>query len=311
MDLKDLKCVVAIAEMGSFIRASERLNMSQPSVSARIRTLEAKFGVQLFTRNARGIQITQEGEDLLRHAQLILRQVKNAEADMTAYRSSPVGLVLVGLPTSLTARLSAPLLERCMAEMPHVKLRIVESMSGYITRWLCDEVLDIGITFGSSAPPNIDAEPLAREDLLLVAKSASDLASLTDEDGEVPFTRLSDVQLILPGPEHGLRTLIEGQARQQAVDIRVVVEIDSFGEIKRLVSMGFGYTIMSSAAFYYGFGPDLSAATIGKPAISRVVNLAMLAGGGQSRATKEVARCLRETIRTKTDGEKWFARAIE
>lgn len=310
MDLKDLRCVVSIAESGSFVAASERLNMSQPSVSARIRGLEADLGAELFVRGARGVTLTQLGEELLRHARSILRQVHDAEADMLAFRASPVGLVRVGMPTSLTAALTMPLLDLCMADMPNVRLRIVESMSGYIGNWLQDGTLDLGVTFGSSPPPDIELEPLAREDLLLVGRDREAMAPLLDEAGHVPFIRLSQVPLILPGPEHGLRALVEDVARQQAVRLGVVVELDAFGEMQQLVARGLGYTVMSSAAFNYGFRPDLSAALILRPTVSRIVNLARVAGRVPSRAVNEVAQRLRQVVQMRAGDDAWLAHSI-
>ncbi len=310
MDLKDLRCVAMIAETGSFVAAAERLNMSQPSVSARIRRLEADLGTELFARSARGVSPTAQGEELLRHARSILRQMQDAEADMLAFNASPVGLVRVGLPTSLTAGLTSPLLELCMAEIPNVKLRIVESMSGYIEQWLQDGTLDLGITFGSRPPSDIVIEPLAREDLLLVGKDQAAMAPHLDANGNVPFVSLANVPLILPAPEHGLRILVEDVARQQAVRLGVVVEIDAFGEIQRLVARGLGYTVMSSAAFQYGYRPDLAAALILRPSVSRVVNLTTGAGRTPSRAVSEVAQRLKSVVQMRVKEDGWLAHPI-
>ena len=281
MDVKDMRCVEAIADTGSFIRAAEKLNMSQPSVSARMRTL--------FIREARGVTLTPEGSELLVHARRILIQFREAADDLAAFQRSPVGLVRLGLPTSLTASLAVPLLERCHAELPNVKLRIVESMTGYLAQWLREEKIDVALTFGTAAP-ELNILPLAREALLLVACSSDALTGLMDSDGAIPLRRLANIPLILPGPEHGLRSLIDDQARQQAVPLNVKIEIDALGEIRRLVARGMGYTIMSSAAYADGDLHDLGAALIRRPSISRVINLATLAGRAQSRALKAVSQ---------------------
>lgn len=309
MDLKDLKCLVAVAESGSFIRAAALQHMSQPSVSSRMRTLEDRLGVVLFQRTNKGIQITEEGQELLQHANIIMRQLENAEADMNSFRQSPVGLVRLGLPTSLTASFATPILERCMEEIPGVKLRIVESMSGYIIQWLQGNILDIGITFGASAPPDISITSLAREDLLLVGKNEESLNCYKNSSGDIQFSALSKINLILPGPEHGLRALIEKQANKQAVKINVVIEIDAFGEIQRLVSKGYGYTIMSSAAFNDGSCRDLVACRVANPAISRVMNISFPTARIRSRASREVARIIEESVWEKIQGETWLATA--
>lgn len=307
MDLRDLRCVNAIAETGSFLRAAERLNMSQPSVSARMRNLEANLGFPLFIRNSRGVVLTSEGTELRRHAQRILDNFRIAEEELADLGRSPVGLVRVGLPTSLTASLAGPLLERCLVDLPHVRLRIVESMSGYLIQWLQEETLDIAVTFGTSRPAGLNIEPLAREDLLFVAQNAEMLARHTAPDGTVPLGQLGGVPLVLPGPEHGLRSLVSEQARQQAVALNVVVEIDALGEIQRLVSRGLACTVMSSAAYDGANLPDLAAAVIRRPSISRVVNVATAAEQVQTRASKQVLNRLRGSIHSLVSEKKYFS----
>jgi len=296
MDLRDLRCVDAIAETGSFVRAAEKLNMSQPSVSARMRNLEATMGFALFKRTPRGVDLTPEGAELHRHARRIIGQVRRAEEELADFRRSPVGLVRVGLPTSLTASLAVPLLERCLADLPYVKLRIVESMSGYLLQWLREGTIDIAVTFGSSGPPDMVIAPLAREELLFVARNAETLARYTTENGTVPLHKLADVPLVLPGPEHGLRILVADQARQQAVALNVVVEIEALGEIQRLVDRGVGCTIMSSAAYDNAYISNLTAAVIRRPSISRVVNIATSAEQVPTRAARQVLSRLRDCI---------------
>lgn len=75
IDLKRLRCFVAIAEEGHFGRAATRLGMSQPPLSEHIRNLESALGVRLFERNTRNVSVTAEGEALLEHAKKILTDV--------------------------------------------------------------------------------------------------------------------------------------------------------------------------------------------------------------------------------------------
>lgn len=307
MDLKDLKCLIAISQHGSLGRAAEAENMSQPSLSVRVRALEDRFGVALFLRSNKGVAITDEGRDLLRHARIIVRQFEDADAEMQFHRNNPVGLVRLGLPTSLTSCLAGPILESCMSRLPNVKVRIVESMSGYIVQWLKDDVLDLGLTFGTNAPAGIDITPVAREDLLLVAQSAAVLAPLCDQDGNVPFAALHELGIVLPGPEHGLRALVETLARQHGVRIHAVVEIDAFGEIMRLVARGHGFTVMSSAALREGRSLGLVGARVVRPKISRVVNTAVSTTHKQSRACREVTRIIHDVIDGEIRRRDWLA----
>src|SRR5436309_8180154 len=80
MELRHLRYFVAVAEAGSLTVAAEtRLYTAQSSLSRQMRDLENEVGVQLMTRNARGIELTAAGKVLLDHARLVLMQVEAAE----------------------------------------------------------------------------------------------------------------------------------------------------------------------------------------------------------------------------------------
>eukprot|EP01036_Dinobryon_divergens_P000280 gene280-335_t len=72
MELRHLRCLVAVAEELHFGRAAERLNLSQPPVSLAIKEMEDELGVVLFERTSRRIAITQAGEEALRDARAVL-----------------------------------------------------------------------------------------------------------------------------------------------------------------------------------------------------------------------------------------------
>src|SRR6266849_5119453 len=82
MNLRHLRTFVSIADAGGFARAANRLNLSQPALSRQIRALETELGVPLFDRIGRRVQLTSEGEDLLRRSRRLL-----AEADSLAERA--------------------------------------------------------------------------------------------------------------------------------------------------------------------------------------------------------------------------------
>src|ERR1700721_1617067 len=81
MELRHLRFFVAVAEEGSLTTAAEkRLHTAQPSLSRQIRDLEFEVGAQLFTRSAKGVELTPSGRAFLDHARLALAQVEAAGA---------------------------------------------------------------------------------------------------------------------------------------------------------------------------------------------------------------------------------------
>ncbi len=306
MNLRDLRYFVAVAESGSILSASEKLHVAQPSLSVRIKTLETDLGVSLFDRRPRGVLLTAEGEELLAHARHILQAAEAAQEALRHHAQSPVGTVHFGVPTSLASVLCVPLIEAVQAELPNVRLRIVETMSGTIVEWLRSGQLDLGLTFTESAIPGVHSEALLTEGLHLAAASEAELAPLLDAKGDVPLDALARVPLILPTDRHGLRQLIDQHLRRSGLSTNVVIEIDAFLQIQKLVQRQRGMTILSLAALYESdLDPPLATARIVSPQIERTVYLARGDMRALTKAAREVGRLASGLLREEA-GRKWW-----
>ena len=88
LDLKDLRCFIAVYESGGFARAAGELSTVQSAVSARIRKLESVVGGSLFQRMHRGIVATAKGEKLYRHAKRVLEQIQEFEKAVSDERAA-------------------------------------------------------------------------------------------------------------------------------------------------------------------------------------------------------------------------------
>ena len=312
MNLRDLRYFVAVAESGSILAASEKLRVAQPSLSVRIKTLETDLGVSLFDRRPRGVLLTAEGEELLTHARLILQSAEAAQEALRHHAQSPVGTVHFGVPTSLASVLCVPLIEAVREKLPNVRLRIVETMSGTIIDWLRTGDLDLGLIFVESAIAGIHSEPLLTETLHLAAASDEALAPLLDADGNVPIEAIAGVPLILPTERHGLRLLLDQHLRRFGISTRVIIEIDAFLQIQRLVQRGQGMTILSLAALHESdLDPPLKTARIVGPTIERTVYLARADSRPQTKAARESGRLAAELLRAEASLEWWHATPVE
>ncbi|MFI5010772.1 MAG: LysR family transcriptional regulator [Hyphomicrobiales bacterium] len=311
MDLLDLRYFVVIAECGSILAASEQLHIAQPSLSIRIKALEQELGVMLFERRSRGVALTGEGQELLSHARQILHAAETARESVRLHANTAVGTVNFGVPTSLAAVLCVPLVETALGELPDVKLRIVESMSGYIIDWLREGRLDLGLVFGDKAISGVQLEPLLEEELYLAADSAAALAPLIDEKGEMPLEKLDGVPLILPTGHHGLRQLLDDVARRNGIARAPRIEIDSFSQIQRLVQRKMGMTILSMAALHEtALDPPLVTARIKNPAITRTISLAYSESRSLTKATREIAKRARGILRAQAATGSWLAKPL-
>jgi LysR family cyn operon transcriptional activator len=126
MNLRSLRTFVAIADAGGVARAAARLNLSQPAASRQIHALEAELGVPLFDRIGRRVQLTSEGEDLLRRSRRLLAESDSLAERARALKKGETGILRVGATPQVIENTLAPFLERYGRRHPDVEVRLVE-----------------------------------------------------------------------------------------------------------------------------------------------------------------------------------------
>ena len=297
MKLRQLVYFVAIADHQSFLKASRVLHISQPTISAQIRLLEEELNVTLLERSFEGSILTPEGQDFLAHARTVLNAIDAARASMRVYQSEEVGCVSVGIPGSLTSILTVPLIEAVMHQMPNVQLRVVSGLSGHITDWILEKTIDFGLIFGSHQVPELDTESLMEENLFVAAKDRASLEQYTNKVGEFPAHSMAQLPLVLPGRNHGLRSVIEETVRKVGVGLNVIAELDASEQLKEIVRRTGCYTVLSLAAIQNDLHEEaLSTARIVNPTINRVVSMAHLNGIPLSRAARRVENVVKNLL---------------
>ena len=125
MDLDKLRVFHAVAKAGSFTHAGEQLALSQSAVSRQISTLEDDLRVPLFTRHARGLILTEQGELLFRTTQTIFEQLSGVEEALLDSREVPRGDLRVTATTGIGVYWLAPRLHKFITRHPDVNVRLI------------------------------------------------------------------------------------------------------------------------------------------------------------------------------------------
>ncbi|EGD03545.1 transcriptional regulator [Burkholderia pseudomultivorans] len=192
MNMRQLQYFLAVAAELNFTRASERVNIAQPALSAQIIALEEELGTPLFTREKRKVLLTPAGEILVEHAQRVLN---TASAAIAAVRASSRGarahLIVGSIYTAIYCFLPNTLrIFNTLAPNSDVSLQemtISQQIAG-----LKEGVIEAGVVRGHIYDPNIVTELLYRE-LLVVAVPAG---SQYDTPGPVTLADLAQWPLI-------------------------------------------------------------------------------------------------------------------
>jgi LysR family nitrogen assimilation transcriptional regulator len=241
MDLRELGFYVRVVECGSFSSASRMLGVAQPSLSARVRGLENALGVALLHRSVTGVRPTSAGETLYQRALSLLQQADLLQSEIKSGSANVV--VSVGLPTTVSLHLTVPLVRAVTARFPKIKLRLIESMTGYLSEWLEQGRLDLAVLYNVRSSSRFLCDELLREDLYLVSER-----SLGKMAADITLDSISGVPLVLPSASHGLRKTIDDFFAKRGLVANVTVEVDSLVHLKALAIAGAHSTILPRAA---------------------------------------------------------------
>ena len=143
--LRQVQYFVAVAEQGSVTRAAQNLSISQSSVTEALKELESDLGVELFDRHSRGLTITHNGHQFLRHATKILASVSDARTSFSGQQSTLSGTLNIGVTSLVAGYVLSDLLARYRRACPGIEVSAIEDNGGYLEHLLVGGELDVAV----------------------------------------------------------------------------------------------------------------------------------------------------------------------
>ncbi|CTQ43117.1 LysR family transcriptional regulator [Roseibium aggregatum] len=302
MDIRQLRYFLEIVAQGSLTRAAESLHVAQPALSLHLKNMEEQLGTRLLTRSRSGVTPTEAGELLLQRARAILEDLARTEDDIRNLETDPSGIVRIGLPGTISAMVSLPLILAARERFPRITLNITEAMSGFVGDWLSEGKIDLAVLYSRSKDARIRSELLLEEELVVLWPADA------ERPLEMNMAALDNVPMVLPSGAHGLRVLIDRTFQALGFAPEIAMEIDSFNNIKRLVAAGFGPSILPLYAVTEEVAAgSLRVSRIAAPGLWRGAHLMSPGGRPVTRALEAVHALLREVILDLRDKGAWAA----
>jgi DNA-binding transcriptional LysR family regulator len=171
MDTELARTFLMVVASGSFVAASERLHVTQSTVSTRIQRLEETLGAELFVRNKAGTSLTPAGRQFQRHAALLTRTVEQARQEIgivSGFRAT----LNVGGRIGLWENLLLRWLPIFAALAPDVAVRASVGFEEDLMQALIDGRISIGVMYTPQARPGLTVELLLEERLMMVSTRA-------------------------------------------------------------------------------------------------------------------------------------------
>jgi LysR family nitrogen assimilation transcriptional regulator len=269
LSMRQIRYFAAIAQTGSFTAAALQLSVSQPALGAQIKQLEARLGIELFVRHARGIQLTEAGSVFLVHALTAIEAVGRAERAVAALRRTGQREVTVGLTPTAGRALIADLLRECSSGLPQAKLIFREGLTDELWHAVVRGDLDLAFCYDPPAHEAIEITPLYQEDLVLVGPPAvmgacSELVAVAD---------LGAFPLVLGYRDHATRRFLEATARSAGVDLSGALEVEPVSLKREMLIRHGRCSIVPYGLFWDEIKTHQLRACHIRPAITRTVAL--------------------------------------
>jgi DNA-binding transcriptional LysR family regulator len=168
MEISQLKSFVTVAAEKNITRSSELLCITQPALSTQIKALESELGILLFNRNSRGMELTENGQQLLQKAIRILDEIESFENYALALKKNPSGKISIGINASIDVLKINELNCVLAAGFPGIVIHLIQSTSREIKSLLKQRLIDFGFIFGDNSDSELSAFKLGELNLCLV-----------------------------------------------------------------------------------------------------------------------------------------------
>ena len=243
---------ITVSEQGSISSAAKILNKSQGAISQQVALLEKEFGnIELFKRTLKGVELTKEGEILLKASKKILDDIELARKEIDEIQKTIRGSLRISSSTIPSEHILPKMLMRFKSKHPTANFEIISSNSYDSILNLINGIVEIAAT-GSKFESSLDIKQfefleIAKEELVVIVSPNHDLAS----KGLVDFKNLLKYPFISREKNSGTRKEMEKLFENEGFDIEnlnIYIELTSTESIITAVSDGNGWSVISSKA---------------------------------------------------------------
>jgi DNA-binding transcriptional LysR family regulator len=239
VDLGQLEAFVEVAQHQSFSKAAEALFLTQPSVTARIQSLERELGEPLFERNGRGVRLTDVGSSFLPYAQRVLKDLQEGRDALEGLRSLQIGALRLGSAFTVSTYVLPKILKTYHERFPAVEISVKTGRSEEVLHLVLGDEVQAGLV-RAVVHPDVETVQLYEDEVVLVTNSQHPFAA----SGEACLEDVGRQPLILFDKGSSYHDLVQGLFRQAGVVPWTAMELDSMEATKKMVEEGLGIAML-------------------------------------------------------------------
>lgn len=239
VELAQLEAFLQVAQHRSFSRAAEALFLTQPSVTARIQSLEREIGERLFERTGRSVTLTDAGHAFMPHAQRALTAVQEGTDAIEAVRHGDIGSIRIGASDTIATYVLPGILKQFRETRPRVHVHLTTGQTEGIVEKLLAGETHVAVS-RLTQHPEIESLHLYNDDLALVCSPSHPFASR----GRVTVAEAGKEPFLFFERSSSYHTLVYSMFLRVGVVPESVMELDSMETTKHMVEAGLGIAIL-------------------------------------------------------------------
>ncbi|MEO6044109.1 MAG: LysR family transcriptional regulator [Tepidiformaceae bacterium] len=239
MELAQLEAFLQVAQHRSFSRAAEALFLTQPSVTARIQSLEREIGERLFERTGRSVTLTDAGHAFMPHAQRALTAVQEGTDAIEAVRHGDIGSIRIGASDTIATYVLPGILKQFRETRPRVHVHLTTGQTEGIVEKLLAGETHVAVS-RLTQHPEIESLHLYNDDLALVCSPSHPFASR----GRVTIAEAGKEPFLFFERSSSYHSLVYSMFLRVGVVPESVMELDSMETTKHMVEAGLGIAIL-------------------------------------------------------------------
>jgi DNA-binding transcriptional LysR family regulator len=240
-DSRQLQAFVILARTGSFTHTAREIFLTQSAVSHSMKALESDAGCRLLDRVGKKVMLTQAGEHLLKHAEIILREMQSARDGIEQLGKWGRGRLRVGATSTMCTALLPAVLREFKESFPHSHIQVEPGDSQDLISSLEQQRIDLALMLSAAADERFEMVPIFADELVFIAAPLHPWAKTSMP----PRAEIARQNLIIYRKSSQTFRIVDEYFRAEDIVLNTIIELGSMEAIKELVKLGLGVSIVA------------------------------------------------------------------
>ena len=243
IQLVQVEGFLEVARRGSVSRAAEALFVTQPTLTARLHSLERELGSPLFVRTPHGMRLTDAGRAWVPYAERALRALVDGRDVLEQVKSASAGHLMIGAAPAVSTYILPELLEKFVASHPRVEVSVRTGHSEDVVDLVLRDEVQIGLG-RAIRHPDLELRPFHTEELVLVCAPDHPFTKRRN----VEMDEVANERLIMFDLTSSYYEITQAAFLSAGVKLRGLMELDSIEAAKKMVERSLGVALLPRTA---------------------------------------------------------------